>query len=103
MPPYNISAQISMKTKLNTLAQVARLRAGDILKRFPSQGDPQDTFDEDRKKHIDTFEIRSINASNEMVELVMTGDSVHMFSSAGDIGRVFIKSYNLVEEKVWWV
>ncbi|RYD55548.1 MAG: hypothetical protein EOP56_15655 [Sphingobacteriales bacterium] len=92
-----------MKTKLSTLAEVARLRTGDIVKRFPTQGEPQDTFDESRKKHTDTFEIRSINASNEMVELVMTGESVHMFSSAGDIGRVFIKSYNLIEEKVWWV
>jgi hypothetical protein len=89
--------------KVSTLSQTALLRKGDIIQRFPTQGDPQETFDEGRQKHIDTFEIRSINRVNDMVELVMTGDSVHMFSKAGDIGRVFIKSYDLIEERVWWI
>lgn len=92
-----------MKTKVATLSQTAMLRIGDIIQRFPSQGDPQDTFDEGRQKHIDTFEIRSINLTNDMVELVMVGDSVHMFAKAGDVGRRFIKSYDLIEERIWWI
>lgn len=89
--------------KVCTLSQTAMLRQGDIIQRFPTQGAPQDIFDGARQKHIDTYEIRSINRVNDMVELVMTGASVHMFSKAGDIGRVFIKSYDLIEERVWWI
>ena len=34
--------------------------------------------------------------------LVMTGASIHMFCSPGDIGRLFIKSYNLLTDGIWW-
>ncbi|RYD56878.1 MAG: hypothetical protein EOP56_10835 [Sphingobacteriales bacterium] len=89
--------------KVSTLSQTSLLRKGDIIQRFPTQGEPQNIFDESRPKHTDTFEIRSINRVNDMVELVMTGDSITMFSSAGDIGKVFIKSYDLIEQRVWWI
>lgn len=91
-----------MKTKLVTLAQVSLLKKGDIIERYPSHGPACDIYDATDKKHIDIYEIRSSNANNQMLELVMTGASVHMFSSPGDIGRLFIKSYDLLTDGIWW-
>lgn len=91
-----------MKIKLVTLEQVDALKKGDIIERYPSHGPSCDVFDASDKKHTDIYEIRSSNANNNMLELVMTGASVHMFSSPGDIGRLFIKSYNLLTDGIWW-
>jgi hypothetical protein len=94
-----------MKTKLNTPEQVANLREGDIVKRFPSNCDdlPQDAFDEQRTRNIDTYTIRSINLKNDMVGLVSTTVTDQMFAAPGRIGRLFIKSQDLIAENVWWV
>ncbi|XZF14713.1 hypothetical protein ACTHGU_01105 [Chitinophagaceae bacterium MMS25-I14] len=92
-----------MSIKLTTPLQVAQLRIGDIVRRFPSGGSSENTLDETRPGHIDTFRILSINMKNEMVGLVMTGESAKIFSSPGNIGRLFIKSYNLIAEKIWWI
>lgn len=91
-----------MKIKLVTLEQVDALKKGDIIEGYPSHGPSCDVFDASDKKHTDIYEIRSSNANNNMLELVMTGASVHMFSSPGDIGRLFIKSYNLLTDGIWW-
>lgn len=91
-----------MKAKLVTLEQVSLLKKGDIIERYPSHGPSCDVFDESDKKHIDIYRIRSSNANNHMLELVMTGASIHMFCSPGDIGRLFIKSYNLLTDGIWW-
>jgi len=91
-----------MEVKLSSMKQIALLFQGSILKRFPSYGDPLELFDETRKGYIDTFEVRSINQKYEMFELVMTGESVSLFSSPGDVGRIFIKSYDLLKENIWW-
>lgn len=93
-----------MKTKLTTPAQVALLRTGDTLTLFPSNGSaPQDVFDTTRPQHTALYEIQSINPATEMVSLVMARSSVPMFALAGEVGRCFLKSYNLVTEKCWWV
>jgi hypothetical protein len=94
-----------MTTKLTTLAQVALLHKGDIIKRFPSNCDdlPQDKFDEQRIKHIDNYEIQSIDPETDMFSLVSAKLLTQMFVSPKDIGRMFINSDSLVAEKVWWV
>jgi hypothetical protein len=90
-------------TKLTTLKQVEMLRIDDIVKRFPSNTEPEEVFDESRNANIDTYEIRSIHPGNQMIELVMERKSIPMFSLPGDVARLFIKSYHLVEQKIWWV
>lgn len=94
-----------MTTKLSTLEQVAQLRKGDIIKKYPASSNraPEDLFDADRKEDINTYEVRSINPDNEIIGLVMAGDSLNLLPSPWEVGRLFIKSYNLVAEKVWWV
>lgn len=91
-----------MEIKLSSMKQIALLSQGDVIVRFPSYGDPVDIYDKEQKKYIDTFEIKSINKKYEMFELVMTGASVSLFSSPGDIGRLFIKSHDLIKENIWW-
>jgi hypothetical protein len=93
-----------MNTKLGTLAQVALLREGDTIKRFPSNCSdiPTDKFDERRINNIDTYTIRSINTQNEMLGLVSI-TSEQVCASPGRVGRLFIKSCDLVAEDVWWV
>ena len=91
-----------MKIKLSSMKQIALLIQGNVIVRFTSYGDPVDVYDKEQKKYIDTFEIRSINKKYEMFELVMTGASVSLFSSPGDIGRLFIKSHDLIKENIWW-
>jgi hypothetical protein len=93
-----------MKTKLTTMVQVALLREGDTVKRFPSNCNDvaQDKFDEQRTNNIDTYTIKRINPQNDMFWLVSSATQ-QMFATAGEIGRVSIKSQELVTESVWWV
>jgi hypothetical protein len=91
-----------MNIKLTTALQVAGLREGDTIKRFPSKGEPQATFDENSKKLIDVFEIKGINKSNNMMSLVMSGTSQAMFSNPGDVGRLFISAGDVVDQQLWW-
>ncbi len=92
-----------MYTKISRPEQVSALRVGDILKRYPSKGAPENIFDVSRGKDIDTFEIQSINGIHKMIGLVMTGDSVNMFDLPGNIGRLFIHYIQLQEQDIWWV
>lgn len=91
-----------MKTKLITLEQVSLLKKHDIIEKYPSRGSSREIFDERDTELIDIYEIRSFNLNNNMLELVMTGSSVHMLSLAGDIGRLFIKSCDLLTGGIWW-
>lgn len=92
-----------MYRKISLPAQVAGLQVGGILKRFPSQGTPENIFDEERPKDIDTYEIESINLPGEMIGLVMSGSSISLFASPGRIGRLFIKTRHLLEQNLWWI
>lgn len=91
-----------METKLSSVKQIALLVKGSILKRFPNYGAPEEVFDHGRGTYIDSFEIRSINQKYQMFELVMTGTSTYLLSSPADVGRIFIKSYDLVNQGIWW-
>lgn len=92
-----------MNIKRITAEQVALLRKGDIIKRYTSKNNTEEILDGRGPKNMTDFEIRSINRESEMVGLVMTEASQDMFTWPGDVERLFIKSYNLVAEKVWWV
>jgi hypothetical protein len=82
-----------MDIKISTLQQVAAMNVGNILKRIHPEHDGG----------TDVFEVKSINTSNDMIGLVMTGDSVVGYGAPGDIGRLFIRSANLMQQDIWWI
>lgn len=84
------------------MAQVALLREGDIIKRFPANTTdaPMNQFDDARTKDISIYTIRLIDPKNTMFSLV--GFSTKMFVSSGEVGRVFIKAADLIDQKIWW-
>ncbi|RFM29561.1 hypothetical protein [Deminuibacter soli] len=92
-----------MHTKITTREELATLQAGGIIFRYPSNGDPAASFDESNKQNIDTFKIEFIHPFNNMVGLVMTGDSKALLARAGDVGHLFITTPQLITEQVWWV
>jgi hypothetical protein len=91
--------------KLTTLAQIAALNVGGTIKRFPTNSDDkqEEVFDEKRIKSIDTFTIRDINPQTQMFSLVTTHDPFSTFASSVNVGRLFIKTHDLISENVWWV
>lgn len=98
----NTFLKIDMQTKISTQEQVSRLKVGNIIKRFPSCGQPEELFDSQKVGLIDIFVIKSIHPYNNMIGLVMTGASICLFASPVDIGRLFIHKDNLVKQNIWW-
>lgn len=92
-----------MTSKKITAAQVHLLQKGDIIRRFPSSGASEERLDEERREEVDTFEIFFINPKNDMIELVTPKNARAMFSSPGDVSHLYIKSYNLVAQGIWWI
>lgn len=91
-----------MYTKIMEAAQAAALKVGAILKRYPSSGKPEELFDKDNDRYTDTYIITSINKNSKMIGLVMTGPSLQLFASPGDVGRLFIHPKDMAEQKIWW-
>ncbi len=89
--------------KLTTPEQVSGLRKGDILKRFPANGAPQEIFDETQEDNTDIYTIQSINPTNKTIGLIMTVSSQTMFAWPGDMERLAITPYHLLSEKTWWI
>lgn len=89
------------KQKL-TSEQLLLLREGNTITRFPCDGNPESEFNEDRTDQIHSFQIRSINPANDMMELIIN-HSTFMYASPGDINHLFIKSQDLVNQKIWWM
>lgn len=92
-----------MYKKLSTQQQVALLKQGDIVKRYPEFGPPRDMFDENDKLQIGIYRIITINLSNQMVGLVATDDSVLMYPAFVPEGSLYIRTNELLEERKWWV
>jgi hypothetical protein len=95
-----------MYVKLTVTAQLSRLRAGDIIKRFPFNSiddTPQDTFDESSTAHIMAYEIRSINQRDDIFSLIGSHVRTLAFAAPVDIARLFIRGRDLIAEKVWWI
>lgn len=91
-----------MTTKIDDSIHMFDMNIGDILSRFPSDKLPEELFDETRPLEIDTFEITSINYATKIIGLVMCGNSICSFPSAGDYGRLFIKQSELIKQDIWW-
>jgi hypothetical protein len=92
-----------MNIKISTQEQLDQIRIGHIIRRFPRTGTPEQAFDESRITETDIFTIRSVNKSNNVMELVMTESAAVLFASPGDIGRLFIKSSDLLLQSRWWL
>lgn len=95
-----------MNIKLTAPDQVAQMRVGDMIKRFPfnsTDDRPLDFFDENQARHINTYEIRAIDYTNSIFSLVEANFRSIVCASAVDIGRLFIKAADLITEKVWWI
>lgn len=94
---------MNVRNKIINIDQVLALRIGDVIKRFPSRGDPRDVYDNDCVSLIDTYIIKSIQPHSNMIELVEAEGLLQLFGLPGTIGRLFIHKENLVKEKVWWL
>ncbi len=92
-----------MQIKLVTPEQLDQLKVGNILTRFPSNGKPEDKFDESRKNDIDVFEILTINRQDQIVKLILADDAIEIFTWPGDIERLNIKLSTIISEKKWWI
>ncbi len=82
--------------------QLLLLREGNTIIRYPCDGMPENEFNENNIDQINSFEIRSINPANNVMELIIN-HSVLMYASPGDVNHLFIKTHDLVSQKIWWV
>lgn len=91
-----------MPIKISTLRQLEMLREGDILRKFPSQGEPESDFDETRQQDIDTYEIKLYNRKEQFFRLILN-EKAGIFAWPGDMESLNIKLLNLIVENRWWV
>ncbi len=82
--------------------QLLLLREGNTLTRYPCDGIPENEFNEKNVDQIHSFQIISINADTNVMELIID-HSAFMYASPGDINHLFIKSHDLVDQKIWWM
>lgn len=92
-----------MTMQLITEKQVAALKIGDTIKRYPYNGAPEEIFDEDRPNYIEAYTVRSVTSADKMIELVMTEETQSVFAMPGNVNRIFVVADRLVAEKTWWV
>jgi hypothetical protein len=92
-----------MNTKLTTAVQIASLKEGDILKKYPINGDPVDIMHDDQIEHAETFDLKTINRRYNILGVVMATGSRKQFSSPGDISREFIGNSEIINQGVWWL
>lgn len=90
------------------MKQITRLQAealciGATVSRYPYNGAPEAEFDPKRTRYIETYEVRSVNTANNMLELVMSGASASFYPTPVQVGRIFIKMEALVTQQLWWV
>lgn len=91
-----------MSTQKVTSALLLLLKEGKTIIRYPCDGKPEDKFNEDNIGQIHSFKITSINSSTGIMELIIRHDPF-MYASPGDINHLFIKSQDIVLQKIWWV
>ncbi len=82
---------------------MAKLLIGDILFKCPMSKDSKNMNDKQYEKDAEAYEISYINPGNQMIYLVTPVSARAMFSSPGDVGRLFVKSGHLITENVWWL
>lgn len=85
-----------------TPRQAASLIKGDIVTRYPYNGTPEAVFDKESTSLIEVYEVRSVNNTTHIVELVTaTNDSMTM-PMPGEVSRIFIHQENLSAQQIWW-
>ena len=92
-----------MQQKLTDITQLALLKAGDILYRFPVAGLPETIFDRLRHEEIIVYKVKSINKQQETVRLSVAEEGQEMFTWPGDVEYLNINTSKLIAEGVWWV
>lgn len=92
-----------MYKKLTTLQQVSLLKTDDIIRKYPIYGVPLELLDAADKKRMDNYKIQSINPLNDVLYLVMTGESAGNCPSPVDVGRLYTKPQTIIDEEIWWV
>ncbi len=93
----------TMNTKITTLAQIAHLRTGDKISRYPTNGAPQQVFDAGRPKDISAFTVQNINADTGILSLITAFDTHRVLIKAGETARLFITPADVIAENTWWV
>jgi hypothetical protein len=91
-----------MYKKIATSLQLSDLKIGDIITRYPTDGEPTDVFDNDQPRNTDVFQVRSLSI-NKVLELIAPDRSVPVFASAGDVRRLFMRSEDILSDNVWWL
>lgn len=92
-----------MNTKLTNAQQIAALKEGDVIKKYPTQGAPKNTLDDNQIEYVETFNLRTINKQYNVLGLVMTELTRKQFPSPGDIGREFIGNSEMLKQNIWWL
>jgi hypothetical protein len=90
-----------MYKKIATPLQLSDLKIGDIITRYPTDGEPTDVFDNNQPRNTNAFQIRSLSTA-KVLELVEPDNTVAVFASAGDVRRLFMKSEDILADNVWW-
>ncbi len=87
------------------MKQLDSLKKGDIIKRFPFNSDngPQAIFDEMQTRHINTYEVLSIDQRKNIFSLIIANHNEIAFASPVDIDRLFIAGKDLISDDVWWI
>lgn len=92
-----------MNVKITTPEQVAGLQKGDILFRGPCEDTATENAPGKPNMYKDTYEIQSVNKIYNVYSLIQANFRTMAFASPVDIGRLFIKGPDLVNEKNWWI
>ena len=92
-----------MRTKITTLEQTGYLKVGDKIRKFPTRGLPEKSYDETNIALMEIYDIKSLNVDHKIVGLVIAPESRIQFASPGDITRIFISQANLITEDSWWI
>lgn len=86
-----------------TTKRAAALAKGDIITRYPYNGAPQTSFDKAHTILIEVYEVRSINSSKKIVELVTARNDSMMIAMPAEVSRIFIHQQHLVTQQIWWI
>ena len=79
------------------------LAVDTILYKYPSDGFPENYFEETDKERTESYRICSINGVGKIIELIITQNHWVAFASPGDICRLFISFDNIVKAGTWWM
>lgn len=91
-----------MPIKITTFQQINSLQEGDVLQKFPANGEPEHKFDKTRTEDIVTYEIKTINRISQTIHLAVNENS-ELFSWPGDLRSINVKTASILTENTWWI